>query len=154
MIQEGARQKPYDLTSGVTHHHYRDISFFVKYVSLICCVGGLPNSMNTRRGGHWEPSWNLPSTASFSSFYQRISSLGDGVMLLTATSSITACKLGWRKYLSVSEHQSSQKVSDWPSVGSYVLLWKKSPWLVSPGIMLLTLRLGQGSMVGSITWIT
>lgn len=50
MIQEGARQKPYDLTSGVTHHHYRNISFFVKYVSLICCVGGLPNSMNTRRG--------------------------------------------------------------------------------------------------------
>lgn len=45
---------------------------------------------------------------------------------------------------SASKHKISQKVSDWPRFGSYVLLWNKSPWFASPGPCSWTLRPGTG----------
>ena len=73
---EGARQKLYNLTSRVTHRSFCFISS-CGMCWLIHCETGLHNSMNSKRQGHCDPSWDLAAQIHFLSL-PRISSLGGG----------------------------------------------------------------------------
>lgn len=142
MIQEGARQKSYDLTSGVTLHDFCNISFWVRMLALFIVEGDYTIAWLPRGKDHWELSWNLAVTASFSQATREDFFTQGEVMAVD--SQHWHCNTFQSRVkkvtLSASEHQISQEVSDWPSVGSYVFLWNRSPWFVSPGVMLLTLR--------------